>query len=84
MVNNFAVKYVSQDDADHLINAVRKYFPMTVDKEATKYIGLTIEWDYESRKAYIHMSGYLQKAFTRFKYEAPEKIQNLPHPHAIS
>ena len=56
---------------------------MTVDKEATKYIGLTIGWDYKNQKAHIHMADYLQKAFTRFKHEAPVKIQNSPHPHVI-
>jgi len=64
---------VNQEDADHLINAIKKYYPMTVDTEATQYIGLTIDWDYKNRKAHIHMPGYLEKAFTRFKHEAPEK-----------
>ncbi len=56
---------------------------MTVDKEATKYIGLTIKWDYMNQKAHIHMPGYLQKALIRFKHEMPNKIQNSPHPHVI-
>jgi hypothetical protein len=56
-IDDFVVKYLNQEDADHLINAIRKYYPMTVDKEATKYIGLTIEWDYENRKAHFHMPG---------------------------
>jgi hypothetical protein len=30
---------------------------MTVDWQATKYIGLTIDWDYPRRKANIHMPG---------------------------
>jgi hypothetical protein len=83
VVDDFAVKYVNQEDADHLIKAIQKYYPMTVDTAATKYIGLTIEWDYKNRKAHIHMPGYLEKAFIRFKHEAPEKIQNSPHPHVI-
>ena len=66
VVNNFAVKHVNQDDADQLINAVRKYYLMTADNKATKYFGLTIERDYENPKAHIHMPGYLQKAFTIF------------------
>jgi hypothetical protein len=57
---------------------------MTVDWDATKYIGLTIEWDYKNRKAHIHMPGYLKKAFTRFKHQKPDKIQNSPHPHVIT
>jgi hypothetical protein len=36
-----------------------------------------------NQKAHIHMADYLQKAFTRFKHEAPVKIQNSPHPHVI-
>ncbi len=56
---------------------------MTVDEEATKYIGLTIQWEYKKRKAHIHVPGYLQKAFTRFKHKMPVKIQNSLHPHVI-
>ncbi len=56
---------------------------MTVDKEATKYIGLAIKWNYIDRKAHINMPGYLDKAFVRFKHEKPMKIQNSPHPHVI-
>jgi hypothetical protein len=47
VVNDFAVKYVKQEDADHLKNAIKKYYPITVDTEATKYIGLTIVWEIE-------------------------------------
>ena len=83
MVDDFAVKYINRADADHLINTIRKYYPMTVDEEATKYIGLTIQWDYTNRKAHIHMQGYLDKAFVRFKNEKPMKIQNSLHPHII-
>jgi hypothetical protein len=83
VVNDFAVKYISQADADHLINTIRKYYPITVDEEAMKYIGRTIKWDYTNRKAHVHMPGYLDKAFVRFKHEKPMKIQNSPHPHVI-
>jgi hypothetical protein len=56
---------------------------MIVDKEATKYIGLTIKWDYKSRKAHIHMPEYFQKALTRFNHKTPTEIQNSPHLHVI-
>jgi hypothetical protein len=83
VVDDFAVKYFNQADADHLINTIRKYYPMTVNEEASKYIGLTIKWDYTNQKAHIHMPGYLDKTFVRFKHETPMKIQNSPHPHVI-
>jgi hypothetical protein len=82
VVDNFAVKYINREDANHLINTIRKYYPMTVDEEAMKYIGLTIQWDYTNWKAHIHMPGYLEEAFIRLNHEKPMKIQNSPHPHA--
>ena len=81
VADNFAVKYVNRVDADHLINTIRKYYLMTVDEEATKYIGLTIQWDYINRKAHIHMPGYLDKVFVKFNHKKPMKIQNSLHPH---
>jgi hypothetical protein len=73
----------TQEDANHLISAIKEHYEMTIDKSATKYIGLTIEWDYENGKVHTSMPGYLSKAFVRFKHETPHKKQNSPHPHII-
>jgi hypothetical protein len=45
-VDDFAIKIMSENDADHIINALKKYYTITVDKDAEKYIGPTIKWDY--------------------------------------
>jgi hypothetical protein len=81
VVDDFAIKVMSDDDANHLINVLKANYTITVDKDATKYIGLTIEWDYNNGKAHIHMPGYLAKAMMRFKHEIPTKVQNSPHRH---
>ncbi len=52
---------MSEKDADHIINALKKYYTITMDKDAAKYIGLTIDWVYENRKVYMSMPGYLAK-----------------------
>ncbi len=61
VVDDFAVKYVYRANADHLVNTIQQYYPMTVDEDATKYIGLTIQWDYTYRKAHIYMPATLIK-----------------------
>ena len=81
VVDDFAIKYVNREDADHLLTALQKDYTISTDWEATKYIGLTIEWDYQNRKVHIHMPGYLTKAFQRFNHPTPTKQQNSPHPH---
>jgi hypothetical protein len=81
VVDGFAIKHVRQEDADHLINTIKTYYTCTVNKEVTKYIRLTVEWDYKHQKAHIHMPDYLWKAMIRFKHDTPTKIQNSLHPH---
>jgi hypothetical protein len=71
VVNNFAIKYTREQDVNHLISALKENYEVTIDKTATKYIRLTFEWDYENKKVYTSMPGYLSKAFVRFKHEMP-------------
>jgi hypothetical protein len=80
-VDDFIMKIISEKDADHLINVLKKHCIITVDKEATKYIGLAIKWDYAKGKVHTLMPGYLPKMMMRFKHETPNKIQNSPHRH---
>ena len=83
VVDNFAVKYTREQDAKHLIIALKENYKITIDQTATKYIGLTIEWDHENGIVHTSMPGYLSKAFVRFKHETPQKQQNSPHPLVI-
>jgi hypothetical protein len=55
VVDNFAIKYTNSEDTQHLINALKKDYTITVNWDATKYIGLTIKGDYVSHKVYVHM-----------------------------
>jgi hypothetical protein len=81
VVDDFAIKYTKQEDAEHLINAIKQDYNITIDWDATKYIGLTIEWDYTNQKVHLHMPGYLNKALLQFKHDKPKSKQNSPHPH---
>ncbi len=61
VVDDFAIKYTRKEDAQYLIDAIQKDY-ITIDWDATKYIALTVEWDYANRNVYLHMPGYLDKA----------------------
>ncbi len=82
-VNDFAIKFTKMEDAQHLIETLKQDYTITIDWGATKYIGLTIDWDYNKGQVHVHMPGYLDKVFLKFKHVAPSKKQNSPHPHAI-
>jgi hypothetical protein len=83
MANNFTVKYTMELDAEYLIRALKADYDITMDRTATKYIGLMIKWDLKNQKVHTSMPGYLSKAFLRFKHEISHKKQNSPHPHII-
>jgi hypothetical protein len=80
-VDDFAIKIKSENNGYHIINALKKYYTILVDKSAAKYIRLNIKWDYENGKVHMFMLGYLAKAMIQFKDETPTKIQNSLHRH---
>ncbi len=52
--------------AEHLFNALRELYTITVDYEGAKYVGMTIQHDRAARTISISMPGYIQKALQRF------------------
>jgi hypothetical protein len=75
------IKYESEEDAQHLIDLLIPFYKITVDKEGTRFIGLTLDWDYAKREVHVLMPGYVKKALVRFKHRPPAKPQHQPHPH---
>jgi hypothetical protein len=82
VVDDFGVKYVGKENADHLISVLQGNYEIDIDWEGTRYIGLTLDWDYDQRKVHLSMPGYITKALTRFTHKTPSKPQHQPHPHA--
>jgi hypothetical protein len=85
VVNDFAVKYTKREDVEHLMKALKKDYIATEDWTGTKYLGLTIKWDYENEQVHLWMPGYVSKALLHFDHtqKKTDKIQNSPHPHSI-
>ena len=46
-VDDFGIKYFSQKDAQHLFNALRQAYEISVNYEGDKYCGLNIKWNYK-------------------------------------
>ena len=81
VVDNFGVKYVGWEHAEHLISVVKEHYDLTVDEKGTRYLGLTLDWDYPGRKVHLSMPDYIPDALKRFKHERPGKRQLSPHKH---
>ena len=80
-VDDFGVKYVGEEHKQHLLACLKKNYEITVEDEGTRYLGMTLEWDYINRKVHLTMPGYVPKALKRFNHTAPNRPQNQPYPH---
>ena len=63
------------------MNALKEDYTISHDWEGKRYIGLTIDWDYEKQEFHISMLGYIEDALMRFKNSRPRTPQDQPNPH---
>jgi hypothetical protein len=79
VVDDFGVKFVNKDDADHLIASIETTYKLTTDWTGNLYCGITLEWDYVSRTVDISMPGYIKKKLQEYDHILPKKLQTCPY-----
>ena len=80
VVDDFGVKYVGKEHADHLIRSLRKHYELvSEDWEGNLYCGITLEWNYTERWLDISMPGYIEKLRARYSHEMPRRPQHSPY-----
>jgi hypothetical protein len=78
IVDDFAVKYVGKQHAEHLRNALLRTYELTTDWTATVYSGMTLKWDYNKRICDISMPGYVSNVLSKFQHDSPKHPQHTP------
>lgn len=78
VVDDFGVKYVGQEHAQHLVDTLKKYYKLAEDWKGDLYCGITLDWDYENRTLDISLPGYIKKVLQRFSHKTPAKPQQCP------
>jgi hypothetical protein len=78
-VNDFGVKYVGEEHAQHLKNMLKQHYKLTCDWTGTRYIRITLDSDYNKQQVYLSMPNYMKKALKQFQHIAG-KLQHSPYP----
>jgi hypothetical protein len=78
VVDDFAVKYMGKQHAEHLRNALLQTYELTTDWTATVYSGMTFKWDYDKRACNISMPGYVSNVLSKFQHDSPKHPQHTP------
>jgi hypothetical protein len=77
-VDDFTVKYVGKQHAEHLRDALLRTYELTTDWKATVYCDMTLKWDYKNRTCDISMPGYVSNVLSKFQHDAPKHPQHTP------
>jgi hypothetical protein len=78
-VDDFVVKYVRREHAEHLMTCIKKKYNMSSDWNGTVYCGLTLDWDYTNRTDDLSMPGYIKAALHKYQLPAPARPEHAPH-----
>ena len=81
MVDNFGVKYVGGKHALHLKQTLQKHYKVMPEWDGTRYIVITLYWDYKRRQVHLSLLGYTDKALKQFNHTKKKNL-NQPYPSA--
>jgi hypothetical protein len=80
VVDDFGIKYSGKENADHLLNALKKNYEVTKDWAGKLYCGISLDWDYKNKTVDLSMPGYIANALHKFQHKQPERPQHAPYP----
>jgi hypothetical protein len=79
VVDDFGVMYVGKEHADHLADALRNHYQISVDWKGELYCGMTLKWNYDTRTVDISMPEYITAVMHKYQHPTPKKPENAPH-----
>jgi hypothetical protein len=78
-VDDFGVKYVGREHAEHLMTCIKKNYNISSDWNGTAYCGLTLDWDYKNHTVDLSMPGYIKTTLHKYQHPAPARPEHSPH-----
>ena len=79
VVDEFGVKYVGKEHADHLVNALKTKYQISEDWKGALYCGISLNWNYEGER-YVdtYMPNYVNKQLAKYGHTKPKTCQHTP------
>jgi hypothetical protein len=83
VVDNFGIRYTNKQDVEALIAIINKEYKCSQDWTGNRYIGLTLNWNYEIHYIDLSMPRYIACALQRFVHPMPRRPEHAPHDYAL-
>ena len=82
VVDDFRIKYVNNDDVQHLIRIMQEIYTFKVDFNAKQYIDIDLKWDYDKQELICSMIGCVKQALKELEHFPSNRHQSAPS-HAL-
>jgi hypothetical protein len=79
VVDEFGIKYIGKENADHLLNALKQDSEATEDWTGGLYCGIKVDWNYKKQTVDLSMRGYITYALYKLQHKAPTQAQHAPY-----
>jgi hypothetical protein len=79
VVDDFGVKYIGREHAEHLMTCIKKNYSISSDWNGTAYCGLMLDSDYKNRTVDLYMPGYIKATLHNYQHPAPARPEHAPH-----
>ena len=73
MVNDFGIKYVRKEHANHLILSNKENYEFSTYWGGKLYCGITINWDYANRTVDLSMLNYISSMLNKYQHPTPKR-----------
>ena len=81
IVDDFGVEYVGKHHTDHLLNALKENYEVTVNEEGDLYAVINLTWEYVNHACRLTMDNFITNLRATFDHPNPKKPQHTPHRH---
>ena len=78
VVDDFGIKFKGDEHSTHLKKTLEQWYGVTVDWTGSKYVGISLRWDYKQRTLETSVPGFVNKALTKYQHPKPAKPQHAP------
>ena len=73
-MDDFGVMYHSQDDAMHLLNAIKESgYEATTDWKGNLYCGIVLDWNYKAGYVDLSMPQFITKLLEKAQHITPQR-----------
>jgi hypothetical protein len=79
VVDDFGVKYVRREHAEHLMTCIKKNYNISSTWNGTAYCGLMFDSDYKNRTLDLSMPGYIKAALHKYQHTDLAHPEHAPH-----